>query len=504
MDRVRRDEHVGAARELSPSTSSTSSEPPSSLRNRSRRNATRSSARNLSTRDAEELRRAVDDHDADWRSKIAQPQAVEQDPGATRVVDQDVAPARSFASCSTVRSRLRYQPWFSTVSYWRPKRRRLPRPSRRPGCARSLRPRERRGARPSIATGRLSRACAAMSCGTSAARSRPQPHGVATPNSPTASCAASIVRARAPVDRRRADAEVELGSRGAGAGRERREDRRRAARRHGHVDPVQRPAEARRERVRDLDHPAHVGRDVPLRLARRDRGRSGTRARRRWHRPADRINRSTIPPSTPRTRPGRRPRACRTRSSCPTGSASWSCGIASRICRARRHAASYARSTDRLVVERDERADRRERRRERHLERQPRGSSPSRLSTPNVGTTTCSLGVTQRARSDVVRRLRPAQAQTRQRPVREGAGGATSNCERELSTGYCQTIQSARGPVSPSGIRRRRSPRSPPDRAEHLLRARRAARCRQDARRAAQTARESPLLRSNVVSPPGI
>src|SRR5262245_54724741 len=39
-----------------------------------------------------------------------------------------------------------------------------------------------------------------------------------------------------------------------------------------------------------------------------------------------------------------------------------------------------------------------------------------------------------------------------------GPGGPTSNWGWALSTGYCQTIQSERGPVSPSGTRRSRSP----------------------------------------------
>src|SRR6185503_17812338 len=39
-----------------------------------------------------------------------------------------------------------------------------------------------------------------------------------------------------------------------------------------------------------------------------------------------------------------------------------------------------------------------------------------------------------------------------------GPGGTTSSCGCEVNTGSCQTIQSERGPVSPSGRRRRRSP----------------------------------------------
>jgi nitrite reductase/ring-hydroxylating ferredoxin subunit len=39
-------------------------------------------------------------------------------------------------------------------------------------------------------------------------------------------------------------------------------------------------------------------------------------------------------------------------------------------------------------------------------------------------------------------------------------GGQTSNSGCDVSTGYCQTIQSDRGPVSPSGIRRNQAPRT--------------------------------------------
>src|SRR3954447_9036104 len=40
----------------------------------------------------------------------------------------------------------------------------------------------------------------------------------------------------------------------------------------------------------------------------------------------------------------------------------------------------------------------------------------------------------------------------------EAPGRPISNCGRELNSGYCQTIQSERAPVSPSGSRRMRSP----------------------------------------------
>ncbi len=39
-----------------------------------------------------------------------------------------------------------------------------------------------------------------------------------------------------------------------------------------------------------------------------------------------------------------------------------------------------------------------------------------------------------------------------------GPGGTTSSCRWVVKTGSCQTIQSDRGPVSPSGMRRTRSP----------------------------------------------
>ena len=68
------------------------------------------------------------------------------------------------------------------------------------------------------------------------------------------------------------------------------------------------------------------------------------------------------------------------------------------------------------------------------------------------------LGVAEVVEAQRVDRLAVADPQPGQGAVRVRAGGQTSNSGRELSTGYCQTIQSDRGPVSPSGIWCRRSP----------------------------------------------
>ena len=142
----------------------------------------------------------------------------------------------------------------------------------------------------------------------------------------------------------------------------------------------------------------------------------------------------------------------------------------------RRIAALVWRLDRRLILDGDEGADRRERRRQRHLEaaaarddavalqyreRAVRGDRPRRRS-PSV----LERDVVDASRLAASRSRGSARYASRRRRRRPRTAGASS------STGYCHTIQSARGPVSPSGIRRSRSPSSPRDAAEHVLGAR--------------------------------
>ena len=143
--------------------------------------------------------------------------------------------------------------------------------------------------------------------------------------------------------------------------------------------------------------------------------------------------------------------------------ASWSCGIDSRIagqlCEDARPRSSVRRAwssgaTKALIgasgVGRDT------------WNRQPRGTRPPASARGRRDTSERRLGVAER----VERELRPlalAQREAGQRPVEVLApAGRSRTAGRELSTGYCHTIQSARGPVSPSGRRRSRSPRAEP------------------------------------------
>ena len=94
--------------------------------------------------------------------------------------------------------------------------------------------------------------------------------------------------------------------------------------------------------------------------------------------------------------------------------------------------------------------------------RQPRGTTPSRFSTANVRYEATAASAYPSESNSSADASSPGRRRSRGNARYDrGVGGATSNCGRELSTGYCQTIQSARGPVSPSGIRRTRVPSSP-------------------------------------------
>ena len=119
----------------------------------------------------------------------------------------------------------------------------------------------------------------------------------------------------------------------------------------------------------------------------RRRSRSGSRARRRAGRAGRaRISRSRMPPLTSGNQPGRTPSSMPNSKFVSHCTASWSCGIASRIAlelvehRAPRRAARRG-----LVLGRDEGADRARAASGRQTwKRQPRGTTPSRLSRANA------------------------------------------------------------------------------------------------------------------------
>ena len=236
------------------------------------------------------------------------------------------------------------------------------------------------------------------------------------------------------------------------------------SRRDRHVEPVESAPEPGRERIRKVDHRARIGRHVAGLLLVVARRRSGTRARPRPGRAARCAAAGRARPRARRgTAPARRPRASRARGSCPTGPRAGRWGSRPQSGRAR--GASPARRPARPPPD-----SRRRRRR-----------SPARAASAARPGSGSRAGRRRRAsaprRCGTRRRPRPRTRANRTRAPRRprlgrrrsrgnarydrGVGGATSNCGRELSTGYCQTIQSARGPVSPSGIRRTRVPSSP-------------------------------------------
>ena len=126
-----------------------------------------------------------------------EPQAVEQDAGAARVVDEDVAVAQVVGELldGEVEVAVPAVVLDACRSGGRT-RRPAARPTPRPGCAGSQRAtRTARLAPSASATGALSRTCAVDAArATSGGASRPQPHGVATPNASSAVRASAIRR----------------------------------------------------------------------------------------------------------------------------------------------------------------------------------------------------------------------------------------------------------------------------------------------------------------------
>ena len=153
-------------------------------------------------------------------------------------------------------------------------------------------------------------------------------------------------------------------------------------------------------------------------------------------------------------------------------SASWSCGTAAKISlELAQHPRLVDRLDLRLVLGVDERADRRQRRRQRDLEAHVRrdhavalelGEDRDTTRSPRRRSRGCRARCPRRAR----RRAAAAWAACGRCP---SPGGPTSNCGSALNTGYCHRIQSDRGPGSPSGSRRRRSPSTLRGAAEDLL-----------------------------------